>query len=1188
MDKRLLQNYSVWAKDNLEAQIEVSLKAIGINGDDDIKSAKVVGDFMVIDGDSNSYPASLFQKRDRIVNDLKQKSYRTVIEEFAYTWFNRLVALRFMEVHDFLPHGFRVLSDRHGGVEPEILKNLAFVKDELHLDMARCEELKAQNRTEELFRHILLRQCNALADILPMLFEKDNDYLELLLPKALLIGETVLTKLLEIPEENFLNDVEIIGWMYQFYISAKKDAVFASKKTITKDTLPAVTQLFTPEWIVRYMAENSVGRLWLESYPDSPLRNEMKYYVEDAPQTEEVQKQLDAIRYRNVNPKDIRVIEPCCGSGHIVVNVFDLLYKMYEEKGHSAREIPTLVLKNNIVGLDVDRRAAQLASFALVMKARSKNSRFFSESYYTSPQIVELQESKLLEDLDFKGKMDQLGIFTMAEKAAIQTLVETFRHGKTIGSLIKVPPMKYDCIESTIQKLETDVVSDIFNASFVKEAPPLLKALLHQAKVLAAKYDVMITNPPYIGTSTMELPVKEYAAKHYSNSKTDMFAMFMETDLIKKNGFTAMINMHSWMFLSSYEKLRESILATKTIVTMAHLGPRAFESIGGEVVQTTSFVLRSCFLHNYLETYFRLISPNSQDGKMEMFLKKEGTHFILQENFTKIPGKPIAYWISNQTLNLFNGKQIGDYYDCKAGICTGNNEVYILFWYEINFSLTKMSNATLYKYTPHNKGGEYRKWYGNRENILKYNQNALTLMEQNIGFRHDGKDYYFLPHLTWSKISTKSSFRYIEGGFTFDSAGLGLFPLQIAKLNYYTTLALLNSKVIEYEISILNPTLNVTPIIVKKLSYIDNNTQINNIVENNILISRTDWDSFETSWDFQRHPLTIFNSKYAATVEMIVDDIKDSHEVHLLQVQFHLWERECRERFNQLKSNEEELNRLFIEIYGLQDELTPEVEDKDVTVRLADKERDVKSLISYLIGVIMGRYSLDTPGLAYAGGDWDATKYVTYRPDDDGIVPIYTHVGMEDGLDARIIELVKQIYGEESYHENIDFIAEALGKAKNESSEETLNRYLNDGFYADHLKIYQKRPIYWLFSSGKYGGFKCLIYMHRYTEDTLARINGRYFLPESTRLKSELEELQTRLASAEGRDAIRMEKERQKLSATYHEAIEYGQVLDHVANKYIAIDLDDGVKVNYAKFQGVELVTDSGMKVKKDLLSPIK
>ena len=1195
MDKRLLQNYSVWAKDNLEAQIEVSLKAIGINGDDDIKSAKVVGDFMVIDGDSNSYPASLFQKRDRIVNDLKQKSYRTVIEEFAYTWFNRLVALRFMEVHDFLPHGFRVLSDRNGGVEPEILKNLAFVKDELRLDITRCEELKAQNRTEELFRHVLLRQCNALADILPMLFEKDNDYLELLLPKALLIGETVLTKLLEIPEENFLNDVEIIGWMYQFYISAKKDAVFASKKTITKDTLPAVTQFFTPEWIVRYMAENSVGRLWLESYPDSPLRNEMNYYMDDATQTEDVQKQLDTIRYRNVNPEDIRIIEPCCGSGHIIVNVFDLLYKMYEEKGHSAREIPTLVLKNNIIGLDVDRRAAQLAAFALVMKARSKNSRFLNESYYTSPQIVELQESKLLEDLDFKEKMDQLGIFTAGEKAAVQTLVETFRHGKTIGSLTKVPPMKYDCIESAIQKLETNVVSDIFNASFVKEAPPLLKALLRQARILSSKYDVMITNPPYIGTSTMELPVKEYAAKHYPNSKMDMFAMFMETDLVKKNGFMAMINLPSWMFLSSYEKFRKNLVSNKLICSMLHLGRGIFGSDFG----TTSFVLRNIFIKQFTGVYKRLFEKQGAVDSIEEKKQKFFSHPIIpaqQDNFHKIPSIPIAYWVSIKFQECFACSPLSTYASSKPGMSTTNNDLFTRLWYEVliektNFHAINQENAeqSKKKWFPYNKGGEYRKWYGNNDWVVNWYQNGYELKkytEGASGGRMVSLEYFFKECLTWSMISIReNAFRFKEQGSILSNAG----PAVFSDAHLFYILGLLNSKVSREILKFLSPTINCTSGTISLFpTKIERENEIIQYVNNNITLSRTDWDSFETSWDFQRHPLTIFHSNYASTVQKVENDIEKMYKVQFLQVQFHLWERECEERFNQLKANEEELNRLFIEIYGLQDELTPEVEDKDVTVRLADKERDVKSLISYLVGVLMGRYSLDTPGLAYAGGDWDATKYVTYHPDDDGIVPIYTHIGMEDGLDARIIELIKKIYGEESYHENIDFIAEALGKAKNESSEETLNRYLNDGFFADHLKIYQKRPIYWLFSSGKYGGFKCLIYMHRYTEDTLARINGRYFLPESTRLKSELEELQTRLASAEGRDAIRMEKERQKLSATYHEAIEYGQVLDHVANQYIAIDLDDGVKVNYAKFQGVELVTDSGMKVKKDLLSPIK
>lgn len=613
MDKRILQTYSVWAKENLEKQVEVSLKTLGINGDKDIKKAKRVGDYTIIDGDSNSYPEDLLEKRGHIVALVTENGYQNVIEEFAYTWFNRFVALRFMEVHDFLPHGIRVISNRNGGVEPEILKNLSFVKGELHLDMNICASLKEKGKTEELFRYVLLHQCSALADILPMLFAKDGDYLELLLPKLLLIGDTVLTKLIEIPEENFLNDVEIIGWMYQFYISVKKAEVFASKKTITKDTLPAVTQLFTPDWIVRYMAENSVGRIWLESYPQSSLRSEMKYYVDDPEQTEEVQRKLDAIKYKNVNPEEIRVIEPCCGSGHILVYIFDLLYRMYEEKGYSAREIPSLILKNNIVGLDVDKRAAQLATFSLVMKARSVNPRFFNDNYYTVPQVYEIQDSHYLESIGYRQHMKNIGVFSDEETKAVETLVELFRNGKTIGSLIKMKPIKFECVESVVYKLEHEVVASIFEVPFTNEGCIMIKKLLAQAKVLSAKYDVMITNPPYIGISSMEAPVKDYAVKNYPNSKNDMFAMFMETGFVKPNGFTAMINMHSWMFLSSFEKLRIALLGTKEVITMAHLGARAFESIAGEVVQTTSFVMRNCRV-NGNAVYYRLVDSADKEA----------------------------------------------------------------------------------------------------------------------------------------------------------------------------------------------------------------------------------------------------------------------------------------------------------------------------------------------------------------------------------------------------------------------------------------------------------------------------------------------------------------------------------------------------------------------------------------------
>lgn len=1191
MDKRVLQTYAVWAKENLEQQIEVSLKTLGINGDNDFRKAKQSGDFTYIDGDSNSYPASLYGRRLEIISQVRLKGYKNIIEEFAYTWFNRLVALRFMELHDFLPHGFRVLSSTSGSIEPDILKNLGLVKDDLRLDMNTCAQLKGQNKTEELFRYVLICQCNALSGILPMLFSRDLGYMELLLPKSLLIGETVLTRLVEIPEENFMNDVEIIGWMYQFYISAKKDAVNAAKKTITKDTLPAVTQLFTPDWIVRYMAENSVGRIWMESYPQSPLRSSMNYYVDDPEQTEQVRRKIDEIKYRNVNPEEIRVIEPCSGSGHILVYVMDLLYKMYEEKSYNKRDIPTLILKNNLVGLDVDKRAAQLASFALVMKARTLNNRFFRQEYYTLPQVFELQDSHEMKSLNYLKHMKELDEFSDSEISAVAELVKTFENGKTIGSLIKVPSLDYAAIENVIDKLEHKVVPTTFNAYFVSDGATQLKILLNQAIILSSKYDVMITNPPYASISKMEDSVKEYAAVCYPNSKSDMFAMFMETSFVKNNGLTAMINMHSWMFLSSFAKLREALLHTDEVISLAHLGAQAFEEISGEVVQTVAFVMRKTHIQAITMICDRLVDCGGSSEKERAFLNKTHRYYSKRESFNVIYGKPYAYWMSESALSKFRNKNLGSIAEIVSGMTTGNNDIYLKAWTELDYTTIAFNekrvediNLSRTKWIPYHKGGEMRKWYGNHEYVVNWSRSkefnrAKTTMTH----------VYLKPCITWSDISgTSFAGRYCFGGFMFDVKGSCAFANeQILK----TLIAIFNSKITPVYVEALNPTTTTQVGDLKRIPFVslDKGTEsiVHSLVTSSVGISRSEWDSYEFSWDFKYHPLLLL-TREKTDAECTQFAKSRMEKLGSLAWHYERWAEECQDRFNTLKANEEELNRIFINIYGLQDELTPEVEAKDVTVRLADRERDVKSLISYLVGVVMGRYSLDVPGLAYAGGEWDGSKYRTYQPDDDGIVPIYRGIGMEDGLTAQLIRLLKLIYGEDSYRQNIDFIAESIGRNNNESSEEALNRYLNDGFFADHLKIYQKRPIYWLFSSGKNGGFKCLIYMHRYTSDTLARINSRYFLPESTRLKNDLEELVGRIARAEGRDRTRLERERQKLAASYNEAIEYGQVLDHMANQYIEIDLDDGVKTNYAKFQSVEMVTDSGNKVKKDLLAPMK
>lgn len=609
MDKKALQNYAVWAKNNLESQIEIQLKSLGINSASDIKTARVVGDRTIIDGDMNSYPSDMKKKRDAIIELIRQNGYNQVIEEFAYTWFNRIVALRFMEVHDFLPHGFRVLSSRTGGFEPEIMKNLNFVKEDLKLDLSVVSPLLEQGKIDEAYRYVLFRQCKALSGILPMLFSDDFAYLELLLPKALLKGETFITKLLEIDESNFLNDVEVIGWLYQFYVADGREAR-RKKATINKDDIPTLTQVFTPDWIVRYMAENSVGRIWMESYPNSSLRSEMKYYVDDAKQEEEVQKKIDEIKYKNVNPEDIKIIEPCCGSGHILVYVFDLLYKMYEERGYQKREIPTLILKKNLVGLDVDKRAAQLASFSLAMKARSMNSRFFNEGYYVMPEVFDIWDSRVLIGNDYLTHIKETNLLNSQQIKDIEWLVETFRYGKTIGSLLKVGKKDFNSIKESIDILREKAVITVFNSNFLSEGLNCLSHLLRQAEIMSSKYDVMITNPPYLGISKIEdKTAKNYFIDNFPDSKADMFGMFMETPYIKKNGFMAMVNPDSWMFLVSFEQLRKKIIKNQNIVNMIHLGLGAFDA----TVQTTSFVIRNTPIATN-GVYFRLVDEKDKEA----------------------------------------------------------------------------------------------------------------------------------------------------------------------------------------------------------------------------------------------------------------------------------------------------------------------------------------------------------------------------------------------------------------------------------------------------------------------------------------------------------------------------------------------------------------------------------------------
>ncbi|MEY3760955.1 MAG: system adenine-specific DNA-methyltransferase PglX, partial [Pseudomonadota bacterium] len=980
---------------------------------------------------------------------------------------------------DYLEHGFRVLSPspsqgegRGEGIIPEILDHAQDAAEALGLDRDFIVELKlAGNKDEELYRHLLLGQCHQLHQAMPFLFEALDDETELLLPDNLIRTDSILRGLVDgIPEEDW-EQVEIIGWLYQFYISEKKDQVIG--KVVKSEDIPAATQLFTPNWIVKYLVQNSVGRQWLMTYPESGLKAQMEYYITPAAQEPSVGVALAAITPTSIEPETIKVIDPACGSGHILVEAYNLLKAIYEERGYRSRDIPKLILENNLFGLDIDDRAAQLAGFALMMKAREDDRRIFTRDIKLN--VLALQSTQDLNLPELWRKLDlnnvmQVGttesIFDDAQSSlinvvddvdynALESVLVLFEHAKTFGSLIQVPHDKAEFLHDLKNQLLPLIE---MGDNYKKMAASVLLPFVQQAGLLAQRYDAVIANPPYMGGKGMNPELKVFAQKHFPDSKSDLFAMFMERafDLLKDNGYNAQVNMQSWMFLSSYQALREKLLDTHTFITMAHLGARAFGQISGEVVQTTAFVLAKKPISTYRPTFFRLIEGNEEQKQTALLSGQNRFDKTVQEDFKKISGSPVAYWVSDKVRNAFQSKNnFETYFNIKAGISSGKNDTFILFWHEVNFSFIKLNESSEYHYTPHNKGGEFRKWFGNFDYLLKYSANHISDMEKNEGFRHDGKEYYFLPHIGWSKItSSLSSFRKYPKGFTFDSAGLALFPKENI-INYDAALGFLNSNVSTFMIMLLNPTLNVTPQIIKKIPLIVPSDKNFDYINQLCNTSRSDWNNYETSWDFTQNPL--IRQKQPS-----------------LKIAFEQWQTQNRAAVIEMKRLEEENNRLFIDAYGLQDELTPDVPEAQITLVRADREKDIQRLISYAIGCMMGRYSLDEPGLIYVhagNADFDPTRYQTFTADDDGIIPLTDQDWFKDDATNRFRDFVRTVWGEEHLQANLAFIAESLclGKLttkRGEQSLETIRRYLSNQFYKDHLQTYKKRPIYWLFSSG--------------------------------------------------------------------------------------------------------------------------
>ena len=1137
-----------------------------------------------------------------LINEIGKEQ---VVEKVAYTWFNRFCALRYMEVNHYSK--INVISPVLGQFQPEVLAEAKMgYFDENVVSKQNIEKIKgllnnsitSNDPQRDTYKILIVSYCNYYHKQMPFLFEKINDYTELLMPEDLLSGNSVLAYIREALTPDICKNVEVIGWLYQYYISEAKEILdyeLKNKKNrkVQKEDIPVKTQLFTPKWIVQYMVENSVGKLWLESHPDNKLQSQFKYYLESAEQEDDVKAKLEELKNKDLKPQDIKVLDPACGSGHILVTAFSVLFEIYKSIGYQENEIPEMILKNNLYGLDICDRAAQLAQFAVMMKAREYDRNIFNKvkdlhicSIKDTDWIDVWVEKELLQ-----GVKDE-----KYAKEQIDLLKNTFRDAKEYGSILDVKGIDFDFWEERLTFIR-NLAQQQNNTPKIKGRLPYT---LKQARIMQQQYECVISNPPYMGNKGMSSKLSEYVKKNYKKTKTDFFAVFMEKNYhyTKKNGYTSMITQPSWLFLSSFEDLRTQILDNQNITSLLHMGRGIF----GIDFGSCAFTFRKAILKNYNGAYFRLhqrtfqyINPedianlyitakqnhdfvfdfssykaNADENDKEEFENSKPLKIYYeakQTDFHSIPGSPIAYWASDRVREIFkNEEKISDYADVITGMTIGDNNLYMRFWYEsninrINFNEKDYDAIDLSEkiWIPYLKGGGYRKWYGLYEFIVNWAQSANFNRPKTTM-----KDKYLLKGITWSFLTSYAfSARFFNYGFLWDVAGSPMFLKNNENLNYIC--GLLATNITRYFLNLVNPTLNFQAVEVAAMPLIFNKNlkiQIDNIVEQNIQISKDDWDSFETSWDFEQHPLLRYKEN---------GKVEDS---------FNKWKEYKQEQFNKLKANEEELNRLFIEIYGLQDEMTPEVYDKDITVRKADEIREIESLMSYAVGCMLGRYSLDKKGLVFAGGEFNKDNYKTFKADDDAIIPILSEHYFSDDITERFKKFIKIAFGDKYYEENLEYIASVLGKKNNETADDTIRNYFLKDFYNDHVKRYQKRPIYWLFSS-KNGNFNALIYLHRYNKDTVNRILNNYLREYRGKLEQSIHnDKQLLTSSASDKDKSKAQKEIEIAQKIVNEVTDYERdILYPLATERKEIDLDDGVKVNYLKFG--KALKDIGLKAKK-------
>ena len=1105
MNKTAIRKFAEWARETLIDDIKYKAGTIGItaNGIAE-KLPQSTSDTYFYDVGTKDYTKISgieIKQRDALVKAIqtKERSYRSyqeafenVIEEVAYTWFNRLIAIRFMEVNDYLPSGVRVLSSENKAKKEPDLVTTPFDTDLefTSYEQDRIIQLKDDNKLDELFRMLFIKQCNKLHDILPELFEKTDDYSELLLTISFTDPEGIIHHLINdiedvdfrINDEMYTDDgkikadgqVEIIGWLYQYYISKKHDEIVnIYKGTVKKADIPAATQLFTTDWVVRYMVDNSLGRYWIERNPQSKLAEKLEFFV--TPKNGELQ-YVD----EKISPTDLTFFDPCMGSGHILVYAFDVLMEIYREVGYSDRDAAVSIVENNLFGMDIDKRAYQLAYFAVMMKARSYNRRALTKGIYNNLAVVEESNSV--------DKFICNGLTTDSEQNKIgEYLVEAYKDAQEIGTLQTIEKKDYNGFVTYLNNIDNSAGQiDLFSTAWLNDTLPQMVQLAKQAEIMSNKYAVVCTNPPYM--NKLEGQLKKFVVDNYKAYSGDLFSVFIyrNFDYCKIDGYSAFMTPFVWLFIKTYEALRKYIIDTKAITTLVQMEYSAFEEA---TVPICSFVLKNgratekalCFR---LSDFKGGMEVQKQKVLEAIENKKCGYFYEAGQNdFRRIPGSPLAYWATEAITEVFqNSKLLTEIANPRQGLITGDVNRFVRKWYEcsltnLNLSAKISDPQRIGKWFPYCNGGAYRKWYGNNDDVVNWLNDGVEVK----GFvddkgkqrsRPQNQQYYYREGGTWSAISSSSfSVRYFPEGFLFSNAGMAIYA-EHNQLLYL--IGFLNSKLSQTYLGLFNEGLNYNQGDIAKLPIVKSEIEdkVCKKVMETVEISKAEWDSFETSWDFQKHPL----------ISYAVDKVSTS---------FAMWSKECAERFNQLKANEEELNRIFIDIYRLQDELTPEVEDKDVTVRQADLQRDIKSLISYAVGCMFGRYSLDEDGLAYAGGEWNDSKYDTFIPDEDNCIPITDEEYFEDDIVGLFCAWLKKVYGEDTLEENLDFIANVLGN-KGKTSREIIRNYFLTDFIKDHIKTYQKRPIYWLFDSGKQNGFKALVYMHRWNADTIGNVRVEY------------------------------------------------------------------------------------------------